>query len=129
MLGFKIVCTVDPFIRNVQPAFLAHLGASSNNRKLFTIETRMKYKILGSAWTVLSFLPRNIALVTRFLPLNHLWGKVPLYLIWAPLSPVSLLLPLKGMRWLGFLGSKPQKPILGNKKELLKGHIKSAGDG
>lgn len=72
MLGLKIVCTVDPFIRNVLPAFLAHLGESSNARKLFMIETRRKYKILGSALTVLSFLPRNIALVTRFLPLNHL---------------------------------------------------------
>lgn len=89
----------------------------------------MKYKILGLALTILSFLPRNSSLVTRFLPLNHLLGKLPLNLIWAHLSPVSWLLPLKGMRWLGFLGSKQQKPILGNKKELLKGHIKSAGDG
>lgn len=35
MLGLKIVCTVDPFRRNMQPVFSIHLGESSNDWKLF----------------------------------------------------------------------------------------------
>lgn len=44
MLGLKIVCTVDPFVRNVQAVFSVHLGLSSNDWKLFVAEPPMKYK-------------------------------------------------------------------------------------
>lgn len=43
------------------------------------------------------------------------------------ISPVPWPLPLKGVKPLGFPGCKQWKPILGNKKELLKGHTKSTG--
>lgn len=81
MLGLKIVCTVDPFIGNMQPVFSAHLGESLNDQKLFMVETHVKYKMLGSTLTTLPFLPGDISLVTRFLPLNCVLWKPPHYLL------------------------------------------------